>query len=132
MALFHPRAARIDCEDCKKYLYDLEKGERKTFKSGPKHEEKPYERGNAPLQCKDCPKGSPENDCRLSDRNVQTVELYQQVRVMGATDDMRGDALLCRNLSVVDGLYREYERKRLAAGLVDEIIPWLPWIKAKG
>lgn len=122
--LFHPGAVLIDCEDCKKYVYDLETGKRKTFVSGPKRDVKPFVRGSSPLQCGNCPKKSPENAkaCSLSERNQKTILLYHQLRAgVGFTEDMKQDDVLKINMAIIDTMYREHDRDSLARGMAVEI-----------
>jgi hypothetical protein len=73
-----------------------------------------------------CPKESPEKEREhlLSDRNRKTVDLYLEVKTLGGvllTAAERGDPLLRRNLSIVDRLYRQWEREREAELLGIEV-----------
>lgn len=116
LLLFHPGAARVSCEDCRTYLYDLEQGERKTYRAGPTREERPYIRpAGVPSPCESCPKKSPEEarQLNLSPKNRKTLWLYLEVRATFAaclTPIMRRDRLLRRNLAIVDSVYRDFER----------------------
>ena len=127
LILFHPGPASIDCEECKRFIFDLKTGRRETFKSGPKREEKPCVRpGKILPPCDQCPKESPEkaHEHELSDRNRQTVRLYHQVRATQGgcmTEAMKADRLLARNLAIVDQLYREWEREQAAKELAYQV-----------
>jgi hypothetical protein len=130
MELFHPGVISISCDDCKVHKYDLKTGKVETFTSGPKREEKPKKRPpEIPAPCDKCPKGGPENEeaCRLSARNRQAVFLYREVRAGCPVEN--GDEQFRFNMALIDTIYREWERKRLAEGLAEAIVPLLPWMK---
>ena len=110
----------MDCEDCKRYVYDLERGERKTYRSGAARVELPQARlAGMPMQCGDCPKESPERgrDLKLSERNLRMLDLYEEVRATGGaclTDAMKRDRVLMRNMADMAALDRARERRKLA------------------
>ena len=134
MLLWHPGAVKIDCGDCKKYLYNLETGERRTFKAGPKREDRPRPRGPMEaLQCSECPKKSPENAdaCRLSDRNWKTLELFRSIRVAGTTEAMKQDPILMENLAVIGHLWSEWERHQAAVEVANQLIQILPVMRVR-
>jgi len=83
------------------------------------------------MQCPNCPKGSPDDAkvYRLSDRNWQTVELYKQIRITGMTDEMRQDGLLCANMAIVDEIFRQCERSKMARQIATEISNRVPLVK---
>ena len=121
--LFHPALAAIACEDCQKWMYDFETGERETYRAGPSREEKlkTWPRGTGP-QCATCPKESPakEREHMLSAKNWRTLMIYQEVRATGGhclTDAERTDRILRRNLATIDGLVRIREHQRLVTDL---------------
>lgn len=117
---YHPGPASVDCEDCKRYVYDLERGVRRTYKSGAKRTERPQLRPKGtPLQCAQCPKESPERArvLVLSPRNRLTLRLYEEVRATSGvclTDAMKRDRVLMRNLADLSELDRARERRLLA------------------
>jgi len=127
LLLFHPGVARIDCEDCKRWIYDLETGKRKTYRSGPEREEKDQVRPKGvPTPCDKCAKGSPKKaeECQLSVRNYRTLALHSEVRATAGaclSKRARRDRLLLWNLAIVDGLVREWERKRAAEELANQV-----------
>lgn len=126
LLLFHPGPASIRCDDCKRYIYDLETGERKTH-PGPGGRELPDLRyPGMPLPCENCPKQSPakEKEYRLSDRNWKTLELYEQVRASAGaclSEAERRDPILRRNLAIIDRIMRQYERRRSAEELSHQV-----------
>jgi hypothetical protein len=128
LLLFHPGVAGIDCEDCKKYVYDLKTGERKTYRAGPGRIELPCVRpALLSTPCGECPKKSPENArlIKLNRRNLETVWIYRQVRATGGqclTEAMAADPLLMRNLTLLDELYREHDRERLGQEVAHAVL----------
>lgn len=148
LLLLHPGVLRIDCADCQRYIYDLETGERKTYRSGSKREQTPMLRPAASdPPCHKCPKKGAgvadtshrPGDCEggedlragrceggeiLRPRHWRTLAIYQKVRAtMGVflTSRMRRDALLMRNLAAIDELYRQFDRRQLATELAHEV-----------
>jgi hypothetical protein len=125
LLLFHPGAARIDCEECKRFIFDLKTGERNTYRAGPGREELPCVRPVAvPTPCGTCPKKSPASarELELSRRNVKTLWIYRQVRATAGqclTDEMRRDGLLMRNLALLDGIFRDYDQSRLGEQVIE-------------
>lgn len=120
LVLFHPGAAAIDCDDCRKHEYDLTTGKPITYHAGPKREEKIKIRPPGTFApCEQCPKKSPENAKRiaLSLKNWKTLAIYRQVKATcGAclTDAMRNDRLLMKNMASIDVVYQAFERQQQA------------------
>ncbi len=127
LLLFHPGVLEIDCNDCHKHVYDLEKGKAKTYKAGSKREERPMVRPpRVPPPCDTCPKGSPEDKkySRLRPVHWRTLAFYQQVRATrGAclTDEAREDAWLMQDLAILETLYQRFEREALAMELANQV-----------
>lgn len=119
LLLFHPGALKVTCEQCRQHLYNLETGEQQTYVAGPTREKRPCVRPEGvPTPCDQCPKESPQKarDHELSDKNRRTVLIYLESRAThGAslTPAMRRDPILLRNLAIVDGIYRDYERREV-------------------
>ena len=68
LLLFHPGAARIDCEECQQFVFNLDTGEKETYRSGPTREQLPLVRGpGVPTPCNKCPKESPEKAREIFD-----------------------------------------------------------------
>ena len=115
LLLFHPGVAKIDCRDCVKRLYDLEKGEVVLSPRGPKRElmaitekdghKAPCRVGNV------CAKGSPETAHvhELSPRNKKTLRIYLNFR-HGFLKD-HDDHLLAENLSLIDRVFEKHREK---------------------
>ena len=85
MILLHPGAASIDCEDCAKWVYNLETGERQQWHGAdaPNPTVTPCRKDP-----KICPKGSPEAGSELTPRNWQAYENYLECKaVMQFPDD---------------------------------------------
>ena len=118
MVLFHPGPASIDCNDCAKWIYDLDTGKKQTHRAGPTLEERPNVRpASVPPPCEKCPKKSPENAerLRLSDKNLRTFDLYKLHR---ATPFRNLDATTRRNFAHLDELFRCRDRDHLAITIV--------------
>lgn len=121
LLLFHPGPASIDCEDCQRYVYDLERGERKTYRAG--GEDRPQVRPpGTPRQCALCPKESPARaaELRLTRANVATLRIYLESRATAGaslTPVMLRDLLLLRNLRIIDGIYRAWEQTKASEAL---------------
>ena len=121
--LFHPFLAGLACEDCQRWIYDFETGEKQTYKSGPNRVEiqRTWPKGTGP-PCKTCPKGSPaeEHEHILSLKNWRTLMIYQQVRATSGhclNDAERMDRILRQNLATIDTLVRLHEHQRLVMDL---------------
>jgi len=123
----------VDCRDCRKYVYDFDTGERKTYRAGPRREERPMLRpGTDGPPCEKCPMESPQkaHEHLLSRRNWETFRLYQQVRATGGAclnAAERQDPLLAHNLALIDNIYRQWEAMQLATHVALAI----PWPKLK-
>jgi hypothetical protein len=76
---------------------------------------------HSPTPCWKCPKHSPAHAAgyeRDADRIERTLQLYFRLRAGagGATRDFRSaDALLSRNLAIIDAIVRRWERAQAAA-----------------
>jgi len=127
LLLFHPGAAALKCSDCERYLVDPEKWEIKTYKAGPKREDRPQVRPRGvPTPCSECPKGSPEreHEFRLTTKNLRTIRLYLETRACGTeslTPAERQDATLRRNFVTLDELFRRAEEQKRVKALGAEI-----------
>jgi hypothetical protein len=125
LLLFHPGAARIACEDCKKWIHNLETGERETFPSGPTRELLPLERpANVPTPCNKCPKGSPERakKIELTAKNWEAYAHYQQGKAVGLTEAERSDPIVRRNFALLDRLTKEREQIDTARGMAEALL----------
>jgi hypothetical protein len=131
LILFHPGVASFTCEDCRKYIYDMDSGKPKTYKAGPKREEKPMLRpANTKTPCEKCPRKSPEeaHHYELSDRNSKTWLLYRRAHATQfhfLHDAEKKDPLLARNFAILDELYAEHDRQERAATLTQQLTPFL-------
>lgn len=101
-----------DCEVCKAWLFDSDG--RKTISRG-----KPVPR-TGPPPCRSCPKKSPEEakHYELSPKNQKTLRLYYTTRAMqGAnlSDLAKQDAILQKNLTIIDQIVRPIEAELAAA-----------------
>ncbi|WP_158264953.1 hypothetical protein [Blastopirellula marina] len=116
----HPGAALIDCEDCQRFLYDLETGRRVTVRQGPDRQAAPVPRlAEMPLQCGSCPKRSPQHavQVELSAKNWKTYRLWREVRATYGrclSPAMARDSIIRRNLAAIDAVVdrRQLERRR--------------------
>ena len=114
MALAHPQLTGFTCEDCRAWLIDLKTGKRIERGGEPQRR-----RPGAPTPCRTCPRESPERGkaLALGRREMATIHFYLQVRATAGvclTERERADPLLLRNLAIVDGVFRQYERGQSA------------------
>jgi len=130
LILFHSAHAKIDCQDCQKYIYDFDKGERRTYKSGPQREERPMVRPKStPPPCHKCPLESPEkaHKHRLNDRNVKTFILYHRSKSTNGlylNGAERTDPIVARNFSIIDSFYRRKDSIDLASEIAQQLAPF--------
>ena len=114
MALAHPQLTLFDCEDCRQWIIDLKTG-RRLERGGEAQPRRP----GTPTPCRTCPRESPERAkaIALGRREFATIDFYLQVRATSGAcmnDRERTDALLLRNLAIVDGVFRRHERGQSA------------------
>ena len=79
LALFHPVAANLPCNECRRWFYNIQTGERRM--RGGRPEPRPAN-SKIPLPCWECPKESPEQEHEhvLSDKNRQAFDFYLMVK----------------------------------------------------
>lgn len=117
--LEHPGLTRFSCGQCQTFVYDLEKGERKTFRSGPDRVETPIPQRLAPCFAGfQCGKGTPENEkwTVLSERNQRCYAAYRQARAVNFMGiDM--DDLTRDNFAIIDQIVRAHEQSVAAKAI---------------
>lgn len=106
------------CDECQKWVYDIDKGELITNANDEPVARKP---GQA-LPCRACPKESPDNAkwTELSCRNMKTLQLYLQNRALfgrALSDAEASDRVLQFNFAVIDGIMRRWELQQASSGL---------------
>ena len=130
--LHHPGAARIDCDDCKQFVFDLKTGERETFKSGPERKELPLARnaGESP-PCRQCPKESPERakQIELSDKNWQAYSHYLQAKAVGLTDAEKRDPIVRRNFALIEMISSDHKTQQQADAFAEAFVLRLASVK---
>ncbi len=114
LLLFHPGAARIDCRECGKFIYDLETGELKTYAAtvdGERVKLPQVRPAGTPTPCNLCPKQSPAQaaEFELSEKNWQTYAFYLQARAVGLTDQERSDPIVRKNFAIIDAATTAWE-----------------------
>lgn len=121
MILNHPGAARIDCNDCCRRLYNLETGLPVEYLSGPDRVPRYIDGPGHLPPCKvdnggpGCPKGSPEEAPRivLNSRNRLALNAFLQARAVNfqgiATDDLSRELF-----AIIDNIFRDYDREKLS------------------
>ncbi|QDU76436.1 hypothetical protein Pan97_34850 [Bremerella volcania] len=114
----HPGAASIDCDDCAKWIYDLETGQKATVRVGPERKEEFQPRpSGVPTPCSTCPKKSPENakECTLSRKNYRT---YQFWRMCNAShfhympEHLANDPIVARNFAALADVRVQIDENR--------------------
>jgi hypothetical protein len=98
--LLHPEVATRDCDHCLKYAYDENTGAVDRYHGEPRRrhrKEKPDCQTPA-----GCPKGTPEAQVSLSDRNLLFWRRYQVWRLTGDWPTDRLSLYICRLVSGVE------------------------------
>ncbi len=103
LILLHPEVAYRSCEDCQKYVYNHQTGVREEW---PKGSGKPVLRIRGQLPpCSEgpnaCPKGSPDADVELNERNQRVYHHYLECRATGSFPDdpiVREHAAIIRSI----------------------------------
>lgn len=109
--LIYPEVATRSCEDCKRWVYNHQTGER-VERLGQFIPRKPGE----PTACQlpiGCAKGTPEDSKALNERNTQAHEHYRQCVATGRFPDDDGVA---QRAALIRGVEEAVERGRLEAG----------------
>lgn len=117
--LRHPEVAARKCDDCKQWMY-LENGKIHT-RGG-----KPVPR-SGPTPCRTCPKKSPEeaHQYELSVKNKQALQFYYTTRAMSGanlTDEMRRDAIIQRNMCLIDQILRPLEAEKATESIIAPLL----------
>ena len=119
--MLHPRIVNRSCAQCEKWLFDDE--HRLVTRLGA-----PVPRpAGAPTPCWSCPKKSPEQGGafeRELGRISRAISLYHQVRGSAGrclSPAERRDAIVRRNLGILDSLLGAAEQDRLARILLSLI-----------
>ena len=100
-----PEVANRDCDHCQEFLYDEETGLVRRQKFGPVGDDGlklPVLRRNAPLPCRTaagCPKGTPERQLSLSEKNRRAYRHYQMCK---ATGTWPKDGMVRRNAGIIE------------------------------
>lgn len=102
----NPAIAERDCGHCQLYQYDESKG--KVIKD--KVTRKPLKRISPPL-CRStgCPKGTPENQKSLSERNRDAYVHYLKCKAVGAFPD---DPIVQRNAMLISETIQSEKDRR--------------------
>lgn len=125
--MFHPGVLQISCADCREVVYDLQTGQKKTYRAGPKREVRCQLRGGTPPPCDKCPKGGPEReaDCYLTPANWRVFNLYCEMRATAGTsltETQRQNPMLLRRLALVDAIVRDHDREHQALELAHQVV----------
>jgi len=100
LALTHPQLAARDCQHCQRFAYDELTG--RPYQNPPRNGKLiPRPAGNQPpcrIDGVGCPKGTPENQTDLNDRNRQAYQHYLECRAVGSFPD---DQIVRRNAALI-------------------------------
>ena len=97
LVLQHPEVAYRSCEDCQKFIYDHETGEKRENKET--GEGVPRIEGTAlPCEGKGCPMGTPDKRRALTPNNLLAWVHYQECKAVG---DFPKDATVKRNAGLI-------------------------------
>jgi hypothetical protein len=99
-----PEVAHRDCGHCQEFLYDEETGlvRRQKFAKGDDGLGLPVLRRREPLPCQTaagCPKGTPERQLSLSEKNRRAYRHYQMCK---ATGTWPKDGMVRRNAGIIE------------------------------
>ena len=99
-----PEVAHRDCNHCQLYLYDEKTGlvNRQRFAKGDDGLGLPVLRRNVPLPCRTaagCPKGTPERQLSLSEKNRRAYRHYLKCKATGKWPD---DGMVGRNAGIIE------------------------------
>lgn len=95
----HPAVAWRDCGDCQKHVYDEQTGKRREYRGLPVLRPK-----GVLTPCRystGCPKGTPENQKSLSEKNWKAYRHYQECKAVGQFPDdpiVRANAAIIRQV----------------------------------
>lgn len=119
LILFHPGLTRFSCGDCKRWVYDLETGQRETVCNG----QVDVERGlGNPTPCSSCFKQGPQFEklFQLTPANRKTLDLYLQNRAThgrSLSDAMVRDRWLMSNFALLGRIFDEFERSEFSKSM---------------
>lgn len=124
LLLEHPQHARLSCADCKKWLVDI-----KTAEYTKRANQKIPRPENIPTPCKECPKGSPENEvnCVLTKDNEALVGLWNMARARGwqrLSEDFF-DPWNEQQISLIARVYEAFQQRQLGRTIALELVPLL-------
>ena len=85
---------------------------------------------NTKTPCRTCPKKSPDeaHQYELSPKNEKAVQFYFATRAMSGanlTDELKQDAIVQRNLSIIDRIIRQHEQESAVAAVMNPLIAHL-------
>jgi hypothetical protein len=116
MMLESPEVANIDCNDCVKWTYDLEKGERIEYDAGGVM--LPIARVDPP-PCSSCPKGEMDldNAKRLHKRNWQSLKIYREIKATRGSvrvpPHLEQCSIFSENMLIIENEYRLSENDKI-------------------
>lgn len=122
LKLWHPHIARLSCSECQKWVYDF-----KLRKFSDRGENRIPRAAEVPPPCRECPKGSPENEkfSKLTLFNLLTLETYYAHRATNwaAAALLLRDEIFCDNVRIIDRIIREYELESQGRAIASELTP---------
>ncbi len=80
----------------------------------------------SPMQCKDCPKGSPAEAKKneLTFRNLKAFRFSKRMRASrgaGLSSTMKTDAIILRNLAIIDEIMTQAEQQALGREIAHNV-----------
>jgi len=102
-----PEIAKLDCNECFKFLYDIETGKPEQWRGKPARRPR-----SVPPPCKKCPKQGPDKHATLTLANMECVQHYLECKAIGQFPD---DPLVRRHAAILQMVEREvakYDRQQ--------------------
>jgi len=99
----HPKVAFRNCQHCLAFVYDETTGAPYQWRG------QPYPRGETKPPCQTaagCPKGSPDSEVALSERNRRALVFHRRCEAVGRWPE---DPIVERNAVVIQAAEREAE-----------------------
>ncbi|MCH9725557.1 MAG: hypothetical protein K0U86_11750 [Planctomycetes bacterium] len=111
LLLFHPKVAFRDCEHCLDFVYNEETGQTRVTSRGECCKRLP----TVPAPCrtsKGCPKGTPENQNVLSEKNMRAYQHWKECKAIGQFPDdptVRRNAVIIQELTDIAAEQRQFQ-----------------------
>ena len=114
LEMTYPRVANRSCDDCRKWWYDEETG--KVARVGDKPLKRPINVLTVCQTNEGCPKGTPENQKALSDKNRLAWKAHREWKAVGEFPD---DHIVRRNAFIIEKAIKDAEKTNQKARMMN-------------